>query len=284
MSVLNHTRSTHASMRALLTALLGLALLGLASADALPTVRIFIKSSVQGKYFKRIQHINETWGKNQPNLFYLVDSNKTKITTRPNQTIYVPGTSNQHFYKTNKSQIDVAFRAQRLKTRSVFDNPIEDDWLCYLDDDMYVNITNLRRELSALGGMVGDVSVYKGTWYTMGGWCMDCQLAKKVQFLLKTRTDEQLHWNSNDDVSFAIALRRNLGVRIKNSTHWYSQHSKIVGLNQKISIRTSGYFTRRCEKDFERVLSTIQGASVYWSEFEKNLRGTLFAGDKCSHN
>ena len=247
----------------------------------LPTITFYIKTSTRAPYYNRAKMIDNTWGRNLTNIYYLIDSKNLSITKNVNQTIYVQGTESQHYYKTGLGNKADAFKAQRLKTRAVFLNYRETDWICYMDDDMVVNMFNLQKELQYEKGILGDVSNFKGTWYTMGGWCMDKQHAIRIKKVLETHTDENIEWRATDDVSFAIALKKTLNFTIKNSSKWFSQHSKITSLHKKVSIRAIGYFSMKCETNKTIVLKTLEDASAYWQGFKRNYVGKIFAGNKC---
>ena len=101
-----------------------------------------------------------------------------------------------------------AHAAQRTRMRAVladFGNPgagSTAEWLCYVDDDSQVNVTNLRTELRRMPSRegagcspscwVGDLQMSprsgREIYYTAGGWCMERDLAHRINELLHLKT------------------------------------------------------------------------------------------------
>jgi len=153
---------------------------------------------------------------------------------------HVDGTDRQGEYKKGAGDKFAAWEAQRTKTRAVFLDYVNGDppdWVCYLDDDMLVNVANLRRDLAeqsrscADNCLIADAMARRkgGGGWTVGGWCMNGSLAKRTAVLLDERTDASLGWTNNDDVSFNRAVMMNANkVRPRSSPLWYSEYSHPV--------------------------------------------------------
>ena len=132
--------------------------------------------------------------------------------------------------------LKVAWAAQRLKTRAVFTEEEEQnsplDWVCYIDDDMVVNVSNRKKELlekeseCAPDCIIGDQKVHGKTKFTAGGWCMNQDLVQRTTTLLKQKTDDELFWQSTDDVSFHHAVMNvALDVVVTDSLLFFSEVS-----------------------------------------------------------
>lgn len=225
------------------------------------SIHFYIKTSGQERFLTRAKHIADTWGKEvmmphnngdaTGNVIQFLFDNQNQAAVedfardRPwVQIRHVEDTDGQGGYKGkgrhNEAQIAAAFRAQRLKTRAVFINEFSEvdtpaaEWVCYLDDDMVVNGTNLQRDLREKAEhctpncLIADGNRWKDIQYTAGGWCMNHQLAYRTYDLLQQHTDEELQWESTDDVSFNYyVMFQVLGVLPTNSDRWRSElHSR----------------------------------------------------------
>lgn len=145
-----------------------------------------------------------------------------------------------------------AHASQRIKTRSLikwFHNSIRDDsnikWLCYIDDDMYVNVNILNNELARLLAnppptcsrldrcVVADVghNNNNNVDYSNAVWCMPIPTLKAVHRLLDTFNDHTLGWYNNsgsDDVGFAKLLQNHLNIKYTDSLSMLSVNNKIA--------------------------------------------------------
>jgi len=211
-----------------------------------PSIRFYIKASGKEKYLARAKHIADTWAKDVDDITFLMDdSNHEEVdeafsTRKWAKVKHVKGTDKQGEYKHATGRYDpilkVAWAAQRLKTRAVFTEEEEQnspvDWVCYIDDDMVVNVSNLKKELlkkeseCAPDCIIGDQKVHGGTKFTAGGWCMNQDLVQRTTTLLKQKTDDELFWRSTDDVSFHHAVMNvALDVVVTDSLLFFSEIS-----------------------------------------------------------
>ena len=211
-----------------------------------PSIRFYIKASGKEKYLARAKHIADTWAKDVDDITFLMDdSNHDEVdeafsTRKWAKVKHVKGTDKQGEYKHATGRYDpilkVAWAAQRLKTRAVFTEEEEQnspvDWVCYIDDDMVVNLSNLKKELlkkeseCAPDCIIGDQKVHGETKFTAGGWCMNQDLVQRTTTLLKQKTDDELFWQSTDDVSFHHAVMNvALDVVVTDSLLFFSEIS-----------------------------------------------------------
>jgi len=109
-------------------------------------------------------------------------------------------------------------------------------WLCYVDDDMYVNIPSLQAELKTTSGWIGDTGInpYCGSYkwdyrvrYTIGGWCMDRPTADAIAAYTVDYAPEAY----TDDVKFCCLVyeyfksEKRQSVAPKNSNAWFSEYT-----------------------------------------------------------
>mmetsp|Transcript_15636 Transcript_15636/g.34128 ORF Transcript_15636/g.34128 Transcript_15636/m.34128 type:complete len:343 (+) Transcript_15636:138-1166(+) len=217
-------------------------------------IHIYVKTSGKSPFIERAMRIADTYGRDVAEgggtIRFLFDTHNYEAVEefareRPWVSVRrVEGTENQGNYKgessLNDSLLHAAYKAQRLKTRAVFLHEDLDaetdakpaDWVCYLDDDMLVNYANLKVDLHEKEAqcspdcLVSDRVGHGGIQYTQGGWCMNRELAQRVGNLLREKTDEDLHWDSTDDVSFnQYVMLKALGVLPTDSERFYSELS-----------------------------------------------------------
>ena len=213
----------------------------------LPYVQFYIKTSGKPKYLERAVHIADTFGHDADGMTFLFDNHNPDevdefARMRPWVSIrHVEGTDAQGDYHgetaSKKDLLQAAYRAQRIKTRAVFNDFLgtpepKPDWVCYLDDDMLANVANLKVDLQlkqtqcSPDCLITDVKGHGGIQYTQGGWCMSQSLAARVAELLIEKNDEELGWTSTDDVSFnKDVLQKWLGVSPTDSERWWSELS-----------------------------------------------------------
>ena len=109
-------------------------------------------------------------------------------------------------------------------------------WLCYVDDDMYVNIPSLQAELKTTSGWIGDTGInpYCGSYnwdyrvrYTIGGWCMDRPTADAIAAYTVDYAPEAY----TDDVNFCCLVyeyfksEKTQSLAPKNSNAWFSEYT-----------------------------------------------------------
>ena len=230
------------------------------------SIHFYIKSTGKHPWFFKALHIADTWAKDtNGDITFMLDNHNheevdEEFSTRPWVKVkHVDGTDKQGEYKTARAIRDhgtpddpsmsrtgryelaakieaEAYKAQRLKTRAVFTEEEQmsnkADWICYLDDDMVTNVENLKMELLLKGlecspdCIIGDKRKHAGNYYTAGGWCMNQDLVQRTTALLRDKTDEELGWQSNDDVSFHYYVIINaLGAETTDSEKIFSQFS-----------------------------------------------------------
>jgi len=215
------------------------------------SIQFYIKSSGKPTYLSRSRRIANSWAKDTNNqITFLFDTDNNSGIMRfqeqhPWLTIrQVDGTLRQGEYK-GGGDANKAFEAQRIKTRAVFtdfdatfynnnttniNKPVP-DWVCYLDDDMSVHVSNLMEDLEQRkpsctpNCWIGDT--YHNN-FAAGGWCMERELATKVKDLLKLKTDEEIGWDGTDDGGFSKSVMRGVNgiqpsVSIIDSNRWFSE-------------------------------------------------------------
>ena len=159
-------------------------------------------------------------------------------------------------YKKYKGKVNyaVAYASQRVKVRSFikwFHNEVREDsgleWVCYIDDDMYVNVHNLNNELAGILAnpprtcsrldrcMVADANLIynkrKRYSYPNTVWCMTIPTVNAVAHLLQTKSDDELGWTGNfgtDDVGLAKALSLQLNLALTDSLSMFSINNRVV--------------------------------------------------------
>jgi len=210
------------------------------------TIHMYIKTTGRRPWFNRVERIADTWGKevaaNIGKITFLIDNNNQAevdefFHQRPWTIVkHIEGTDNGRYKGrgiTHAAKLD-AHRGQRLKTRAVFadylDNPEKPDWICYMDDDMIVNISNLKMDLlenepeCSPNCMIADRRAWRGISYTAGGWCMQQNLAQRAAELLHDKTDDELNWTLTDDVDFnQMVIQKGLGATATGSDRWHSE-------------------------------------------------------------
>ena len=223
-----------------------------ASADGL-TVHFYIKTSGSQVYLDRARHSADTWTRDADpgSVTFLFDNHQADEVDRMAEEHpwiairHVEGTDQQGNYKGHrKPEVEAAHAAQHLKTRAVFDlyrtDPVP-DWVCYLDDDMMVNVAVLKEDLLELTPncspdcLIADGQVWmpngengKGSGmiqpYTVGGYCMQDNLVRRVTELFAAKTDADIGWIGTDDLHFnRFVMQEALGVTVTNSDRWYSE-------------------------------------------------------------
>lgn len=162
---------------------------------------------------------------------------------------HIDGTLRQGEYK-GGGDTNAAYHAQRIKTRAVFtefDNTLNNsnnsttpnkpaiDWICYLDDDMDVHVSNLIKDLEQRKPRCTPNCWIADSYYNFpaGGWCMEVSLAIRVGDLLEQKTDEQLGWFGPDDGGFTKSVMRGVNgiqpsVTILDSNKWISECNKPI--------------------------------------------------------
>lgn len=196
----------------------------------------------------RARSIAETWGKDAGagHITFLFDNvNKEEVDTfgrsHPWVTIrHIEGTDKQGDYKRGRDR-GPAYEAQRTKTRAVFVEfdllQQKPDWICYLDDDMMVNVKNLEQDLFEKAKVcspqcfVADAQIRSKTRrnlpaYTVGGWCMESYLADRVAKMLEGKSDAEVNFINQDDLGFSRFMRLTMRVWATNSNLWYSELSR----------------------------------------------------------
>ncbi|EJK55327.1 hypothetical protein THAOC_24948 [Thalassiosira oceanica] len=192
-------------------------------------------------YFSRAVKSADTWARNTDSgsVTFLFDNHQADVVNkfgaeRPWIAIrHVEGTDKQGEYKGGDKK--AAFAAQHLKTRAVFEayltGPIP-DWVCYLDDDMRVNVAVLKEDLLELSPscspncLIAHGELFNEIPYTVGGYCMQSNLVKRLATLFATKTDAELGWTNTDDVDFNKHVMQDaLGVTVTNSERWYSEYA-----------------------------------------------------------
>jgi len=256
------------------------------------SIDIYVKATGKHPWFDRAERIADTWGKevaaNNGKITFLFDNNNHAEVDEFSQqrpwimAKHVEGTDKQGGYKgagvTQASKRD-AFRAQRLKTRAVFTNylgnPEKPDWICYMDDDMIVNISNLKMDLldnepeCSPNCLIADIKEHRhsGIMFTVGGWCMQQNLAQRAAELLHDTTDEELKWAKTDDLSFnQMVLQIGLGATITDSDRWYSELSRNVEKRLKWGERGMWPNKLKFRQSIEQNLAVYHYSYAYNSE------------------
>ena len=140
------------------------------------------------------------------------------------------------------------------------------EWLCYIDDDMYVNVANLNAELSRVLASppdtcsridrcviadAGPITFHSSNMtviYSNAVWCMTLPTLKSVNELLLSKTDDQLGWigdSGTDDVGFALVMQRHLNITITNSLTMCSINSRIAVSPPDRKVNPVGTYTMR---------------------------------------
>lgn len=255
-----HAGAFSAVERALKDAVIGHA--GTFTNAAVIDLDVYLKTSSKQKYTARTQVALASWAMDVPQLTIMSDDSDRVANQRLRaqllglgvddriSVVPVEGTQRFNDYKTEAGADREGGEAQHRKTRAVLRMFAErvagpankhsypdDGWACYIDDDMLVDVANLRAELARLrptctpNCMVGDLSHLSGVWYTAGAWCMERALALRAHRVLERFSDTQLGWQPNDDVAFAIVLTSStFGINAKytNSTAFVSEFSKYI--------------------------------------------------------
>ena len=229
------------------------------------SIHFFIKSSGRQPYMERATQVADTWGKDTDGITFLFDSYRKRDNIRFGRkrrwvgVNHVEGTDHQGEYKGTEGAVrGKAYQAQRVKTRAVFSEfdvlEQKPDWVCYLDDDMMVNVPNLKADLLQKEALCSpDCLIADGQKfmmsipYTVGGWCMERNLAQRVSDLLKDKSDQELNWTGTDDLGFNKHIMQQwLGVTVTNSEEWYSEYSRPIVMSDDATAASAGLqkFTR----------------------------------------
>jgi len=238
----------------------------LSSTPTTTSIQFYIKSSGKPTYLSRSRRIANSWAKDTNNqITFLFDTDNNSGVLRfqeqyPYITIrQVDGTLRQGEYK-GGGDANAAYHAQRIKTRAVFtdfdttffnnnkNNKPVPDWVCYLDDDMSVHVSNLMEDLEQRkpsctpNCWIGDTY---HDWFAAGGWCMERELANKVKDLLKLKTDEEIGWDGTDDGGFSKSVMRGVNgiqpsVSIIDSNRWFSEFHRPMCSEQE-NCTVTGY-------------------------------------------
>jgi hypothetical protein len=138
--------------------------------------------------------------------------------------MYYVGSERFGMYKSKDKQ-DIGKLSQRIKTRGFIDwflyNIRQDsgiEWLCYIDDDMYVNIDLLNIELAQILAhppptcvrkdrcVVADVGPinfvnfgahHRLIHYSNAVWCMPMETVQAVHTLFQQNSDVALGWHGD---------------------------------------------------------------------------------------
>ena len=233
------------------------------------SVFIGIKATTaEEKYVHRARNILQTWGQDAQGYLALITDG---INSQHNahfqmefpslSIIQMAGTERFGLYhkvaqeKLNCSQTatecsNTAFASQRIKTRSYIKwitNALRPDagvdWVCYVDDDMYVNVETLDSTLRAIAAappstcqdprkcVVADRGLFlthKDLFYSVAVWCMRIPTLHAVAALLDAHSDEELQWNGPDDVGMAKVLKYYLNITITDSLTMLSINNRLV--------------------------------------------------------
>ena len=158
-------------------------------------------------------------------------------------------------YRNGAAHRHIGYASQRIKVRSLIkwflDSVREDsgiEWLCYIDDDMYVNVNVLNHDLAnvlanppptcsrldrCVVADVGPITLGDGltVQYSNAVWCMTMPTLGAVHRLLQEKTDSALGWggeNGSDDVGFALMLQRGLNITFTNSLSMFSINNRVA--------------------------------------------------------
>ena len=158
----------------------------------------------------------------------------------------------------SRRDINAAYLAQRDKTRlawRTFLTARSEDWLCYLDDDLHVDVPALEQDLAALDHeralMVANRFLHNSArlnncslanasclHYSQGGWCM----TRPAVAALYTKHDA---WKNSDDVGLGrwVAQRN---VTLLDSVRWVTEYTKLFATQWptgtgKIGLHELGY-------------------------------------------
>ena len=263
--------------------------------ELLPRVHFYVKASCNSSsYFERAKHAAETWAKDaEDHVTFLFDDENggfddLSVAHKEIEMISVDRMKDRHGeYTTPEEGSSEVTKAQRLrrKTRAVFmdyvrrkyrarqGRPSDTDFICYLDDDMSVNVLNLRQDLASkmtncspfciVGEIFGNAEAEPWACWTVGGWCMQQHLLLQVAKLLARNTDDELVWTGSDDVGFNEVLqRRNLHLNYVNSDRWYSELSYAVPGADGHQVLKKTFFTERVERNIN--IATFALAQVQW--------------------
>lgn len=215
------------------------------------SVHFYIKTSGNHPFLERAEAIADTWGRETDGITFLFDNNNSDEVAQFDQlrpwvsVKYVEGTDVQGDYKDinarDRAALSESYQGQRKKTRAVFADhlakpgPIP-DWVCYIDDDMIVNVPILKVDLvnkepqCSPDCLIADRHIHGRGFreatvqYSAGGWCINRDLAHRVGALFSDKSDEELNWLGNDDYSFNLDVMKGwLGVTPTDSEKWYSE-------------------------------------------------------------
>lgn len=234
-------------------------------------MKVFIglkTTTAEDKYIRRTREILHSWGRDARGYMALITDGankhhnvvfKREFPSLP--IIEVEGTEKFGFYhkqtreKKNCTEskddcVQEAFNAQRKKTRAFLEwfldnsrNESGINWMCYIDDDMYVNVKRLndvleeiiakppRTCLDAARCVVADTGFFpliKNLFYSTAVWCMQIPTAKNVRRLFDLYNDRELGWTDADDVGLAKVLHRHLNITYTDSKSMLSVLNKLV--------------------------------------------------------
>lgn len=151
-------------------------------------------------------------------------------------------------------------------------------WLCYVDDDMYVNIPSLQAELKTTSGWIGDTSInqYCGGYlsdhrirYTIGGWCMDRPTADAIAAYTVDYAPEAY----TDDFEFCCLVYKHLKsekqLAPKDSNAWFDEYT--VPIKSLGNTATLDKATLRYWKDGQVV--------VGWGQYHHTEQGEVVTAE-----
>lgn len=169
--------------------------------------------------------------------------------------LYCPGSEKFGQYRQGPAHRHTGYASQRIKVRSLINwfhtsllphSNIE--WLCYIDDDMYVNPYLLNEELTRIMASLpltcsrsdrcvvadsGPIDIGNGRVYNYSNaiWCMTIPTVRAVHDVLQSSTDEELGWSGSegsDDVGFAVMMKRQLNISFSDSLSMFSINNRVA--------------------------------------------------------
>lgn len=175
-------------------------------------------------------------------------------------------------YRQGVAHRHIGYASQRIKVRSLvkwFFTSVRPEsgiqWLCYIDDDMYVNPNSLNDALASVLAappptcsrldrcVVADVGGINVTGvgevrYSNAIWCMTMSTVAAVNDMLESKTDAQLGWDGDDgsdDVGFALMMKRGLNITFTDSLSMFSINNRVVVSPEGRKVNPVGSYTIR---------------------------------------
>ena len=207
------------------------------------SILVALKTSSKHRFFTATMKVISSWGRDVAGHLLVVTDDavplhnqQLRLLLQNESALLIPkGASDFNAYKTKKDSrksLSSGFHAQQDKTKAVlrtFVRSRKEHFVCYFDDDMYVNVPNLKLELYAHATsdrakhlLSSTSQLGKLAPWSQGGWCASRDTAMRIVEEL----EKVPYWKGEDDVGFAQYLRHR-DFHIVHSPLWLNQFTSL---------------------------------------------------------